>query len=98
MAHDERGNVESKKDKRLCVVKASFADGHGPLRIGQAYWFDEKESRRLEKAGLVVPLAAEVVGHLKTFGVVGIVVNQSTDKDVATLGRKAGLEIEARDK
>ena len=96
-AVDMRGNVavgtKRQKNRRLMVVQEPFADGHGPVIVGQAYWFDAQEAKGMEKSGVVVSKAKDIVDHLQLFGVLGVFIDDATDPDIATAARRAGLSI-----
>lgn len=96
-AVDMRGNVavgqQRKTNRRLMIVKEPFADGHGPAIVGKVYWFDKKEADGMEKSGVLESKAAEIAEYLKGFGVLGIVIDDATDPEMATRCRRAGLSI-----
>lgn len=99
---DMRGNVavgeRRSKNRRLMIVKEPFADGHGPAIVGKEYWFDKREADGMEKAGVLESKATEIAEYLKGFGVLGIVIDDATDPEMATKCRRSGLSIHRPDK
>ena len=92
MARKKKTSQEDER-KRLMIVRQPFADGRGPLCMGKAYWFPESQANGLEKHGVLEAKAHEVLGHIKAFGAIGIVVTEETDPDMAKMARKHGLSI-----